>query len=306
MIVLVTSQLTLATKIKIKRGFGVGLLRPHFHHVPTYKHIHHGVSSNVLPVGLNGFYHHHHPKAYNPSIYSRIPGIIKAGVAPYPGAPHIPTQFAITHGGASVQSFSANYPRFPVFPSFQRPLATPVFPQSAPTPVFPQPAPTPVFPQHAPTPVFPQQIPASFFPQPAPAPLIPVGGFHTKIPVVPFVHQKPLVPNAFYPNHGVLPANLQPQFIPIPVGSPTPTIFNLAPTATTSTSTTTLLPQQPWRPVVLNPSPSTPTVATVPTITKPPSSLLPPINLIAASAADQHHHHHHDFIFDGNHHGKYR
>lgn len=204
---------------------------PHVHAHTAYPHVH---SVNyAVPVGL-----HKHTVA---TPYARLPGIYRSLNSP---TGHV----ALTHGGASVQSYSVNYPRVPVV------AARPVLHHHHPVSVVPvaRPAIVPVQPTLIPS-------PAVVVPQ---RPIIPVAvSSHTHFhrvpiyvqrphvhvlsrPVTPVVVHKPIVPAVapapFFPTasiphvhhqhvHPVQPqiphvlpqTPVQPQFFPIP-SSPLP------------------------------------------------------------------------------------
>lgn len=223
---------------KTKRGilnYAYGYGYDHLHtHVP-HAHVH-SVSAGSSPVyvGL-----HKHASA---SPYARFPGIHKSINSP---SGHI----GLTHGGASVHSYSVNYPRAPIVatkPLLHHhhhvsvvPIARPAFVPVTSTPVVvPQRPIIPVaYPHHHHhlhrIPVFVHKHPVIVQRPITPVSTIPIA------PTVPAVHhhhvpaQFPIVPTSFVPHvHPVVSTpnffstvsagHVHPQFFPVPAPAPFP------------------------------------------------------------------------------------
>lgn len=204
-------------------------------------------------------------KHYAPSSYSNIPGLYKNVLTPT-------TTYALSHGGATVQSYNVNFPKYnyiqtkpivhfhparpavippvPIYPLAVVPAAKPIIPVSY-----------PVYANRVPfivqKPVYVQR---PLIPAPAAIPFTPA------IPIKPTISQVPHYHTIFTPNYSPLPSvpvqSVHPQLIPAnPIG--TPTIFNIQPDG--------------WRPIVGYPKvPFTPTATAA--VNPPAVSLLPPIS----------------------------
>lgn len=213
---------------------------------------------------------------------ARIPSIYH-NILPSPALHHHhhiepalqPTQYALSHGGATVTSYNVNLPRYPIYfnkPNIEIPIGLPSFPRPLNPSVF------------------------------LPKPIVPVAvsAFSNRIPIT-VNKQLPSPPLSFLPSipsPTIYPiGSIQPQFIPIPLPSQPPTIHSFpatitppTPTITTSTATTPNVPLpgthfvthhiQPdqWRPIIVTQNPTiTPTTPkTTVTINRPSISLLPP------------------------------
>lgn len=217
--------------------------------------------------------------------------------------------FTITPGGATVTSYSVNYPRFPIVhrvphflpvPEAPKPIV-PAFPLS-PTPLPFAPIPGPAFPFNpnpflpAPGPTivpFPPLPPPQVFTKPIVPVAIPFPDIQKpKIPVI--IHNKPIFPGGVFSSNGLIPiGQVHPQFLPIPVPQNpqsasdsginnqqhetnkfTPTsqtmTVTMTPQSSTMLSTSSTHSSDSWRPV--QPTPSTSTAH----MNKPSPTYLPP------------------------------
>lgn len=148
-------------------------------HYSTHGHVHPGVVSAThyhLPPAVPHF-HKYHVKPH-----------LHLPVAPVPVAPVIPPHYHIVPGGASVTSYSVNYPRYPLLP---RPVV-PYYPKHI-VPAFAPPvvasAPAAFIPDH--TPSFHHHHQPHYVPHYHSAPIVPS-----------YVLPKPVIPVAVaYPHH---------------------------------------------------------------------------------------------------------
>lgn len=263
--------------VKTKRGIlHYDLGHPHLHAHAHAAHTHlHGVNYAV-PFGL-----HKHALS---TPYARFPGVYRSLYSP---TGHV----ALTHGGASVQSYSVNYHRVPIVharPALHHHHHVPLVPVARPAfvpvqqPLLPSPAVVvpqrPIIPVAVPSfahhhhhhrvPVFVQR-PQVFVPRPV-TPVV------AQQPIVPAVAPAPVFPTASIPHvhqhvhpwyHPQIPQGLpqlpiqpiQPQFIPFPAPAPLPTLPTpigppLVPEALPQPGATvfTSAPQPGgWRPIIV-------------------------------------------------------
>lgn len=277
--------------VKTKRGilnYGYGHAHAYGHAYP-HAHAHvHGVNYAVpssYAIGLHGA---HRNVLATP--YAKIPGVYKNVYT------HNPV--ALSHGSASVHSYSASYPRIPIIaakPVHHHHHVSVARPQLVPVPHF-----TPLIP--SPTVVVPQRpiIPVAYphvhrVPIYVQRPVQPV--VYQQRPVTPVVFQRPAVsavaPVPFLPTapighvhsfaHNPHVYNqfafggIHPQFIPLAVPQPTPILPStpIAPEGLPQPGSTIFTNAQPdgWRPIIVTaPIPTAPTN----TINRPTISLLPP------------------------------
>lgn len=207
------------SSVKTKRGIlhygndyahAYGHAHAHVAHAHAYDHHGHAAHGHLhtavlqpatIPVGL------HRPQLLTP--YARFPGIHRSV--------HSPTgHVALTHGGASVQSYSVNYPRVPLV------AARPVYPHhhhvavSRPAIVPVQPAPSVIYQQR---PIIPVAVSTSSFHQTNRVPYYYVRP-HVAVarPVAPL----PLVPTASIPHVHSVHSHVHPGFA-------TPSIYHQIP-----------------------------------------------------------------------------
>lgn len=253
------SSASLSEKVKKKRGIYSGLhsgLHQHgaFYHLP-------GAATGLAYATAPGSHWHS-------SLYSKIPGYIKAGHQPY----------ALSHGGATVQSHNVNFPRFPfvqqkaILPQFAVPASAPgVVPLHIPQ----QQAHPHIFNfqathhLHQFTPIqthvqtVPAAVPAVHAPIPAVASHIPAVSAH-----VPTVHTP--VPAVHAPVPAQIPASFPISFpvsfpaqLPAAVPVATPSITPLIPPTTVSHFPSFIIPQKPIIPIAVPAVPTVPAVSTI-------------------------------------------
>lgn len=222
--------------------------------------------SYALPLTHSVPRHH----GLTPTVYSNLPGLYKNVLTPT-------TTYALSHGGASVQSYNVNYPKYnfiqprpivhfhpgrpvviaqpmPIHPVAVATTARPIIPVSY-----------PVYANRGP---FVYQKPIFFqrplVPAPTAVPLVP--GITVKPAVAQVPHYHPIFTPNFNPLTSVAVQSVHPQSIPTnSIGAPS--LFNIQPGG--------------WRPIVgYPPIPPIPTTtAGMNPVNPPPISLLPPISV---------------------------